>query len=193
MWYPQNHFSGCRLKCWLMVQNQEKDFMQKIFNIEHVFSPQFSYGKNMYTVQLALLLSWCCKDDDPNDYCIVTSLLQGRWISGDDARNHKREGGGIVNCPRCTIQVQMPKNVFGVSKLNEDLDKWDEENLYCRLPNVQTIIQTTIQINLKTTVQIAVQTTIQTPLQTTFCHGNKIHLVHPFHLPWFSTYVELIH
>ena len=96
-------WTGCRLKCWLMVQNQEKDFMQKIFNIELLFAPQFSYDKNMYTVQLALLLSWCCKDDDPNDYCIVTSLLQGRWISGDDARNHKREGGGIVNCPRCTI------------------------------------------------------------------------------------------
>ena len=107
-------WTGCRLKCWLMVQNQEKDFMQKIFNIEHVFAPQFSYGKNMYTVQLALLLSWCCKDDDPNDYCIVTSLLQGRWISGDDARNHKREGGGIVNCSQCTIQLkaQMPKHVF---------------------------------------------------------------------------------
>ena len=26
----------------------QKDFMQKIFNIEHVFAPQFSYGKNMY-------------------------------------------------------------------------------------------------------------------------------------------------
>ena len=63
-----------------------------------VIAPQLSYGKNMYIAQLALLLSWCCKDDDPNDYCIVTSLLQGRWISGDDARNHKREGGGIVNC-----------------------------------------------------------------------------------------------